>query len=413
MGTTSLASLGLGNDDLTAIGKLSEKELTPDEIADAVEQAHLSKDAINKIEGLEANSLQINYLANEERKIPVDFDISLLPYFRVWKNKLTRTFETNIKTKKIFEDIFADKIVYVDIATGNDTTGTGTISNPYKTIYKGVRTKPFDPASGGNLTVYVKAGIYSGADGFNATGAYVSNINIIGYGGLVYATHTTTTTYGYTCFETINHYVENIIFSGGKATVNMSNSAGNNPVMMFKNCAFNDSTTENGINVRRNGLYIFENCKSNNNFLDGFNYHNNDSIKNQLVIEINCKATGNGTGGGTTDNGSTMHDTGNIIRINGEYYGNSDRNIHDIENSKSWNLGVIARDGSDVAQANFVSGNGSGDITSMYLDTCSASGSNKAFDLYSNTTSFIYTYDFEDTCTTTSTYTPIAYDYKA
>ena len=60
MARVTLGELGLGADDLAAIGKLSEKGMTPEQIADAVEQAHLSKDAIGKIEGLNSSASEID-----------------------------------------------------------------------------------------------------------------------------------------------------------------------------------------------------------------------------------------------------------------------------------------------------------------------------------------------------------------
>ena len=369
---------------------------------------------LQNLKGINSSASEIDGVSLGERKIPSQLNVALCPNLRIWRNRNYGVFNTNIKAKKLFEDVFADKIVYVDIATGSDTTGNGTIGNPYRSIYKGVREKPFSPSSGGNLTVYVKAGVYNDADGFNSTGTYASKINIIGYGGLVYANHSSSSTYGYTAFETIQHYIENIVFSGGKSPVNCfnQNNPNNNTLMMFKNCGFNNSLVENGINIRRNGLYIFENCVSKNNFLDGFNYHNFDAIKNQLVIEINCKATGNGTGGGAMDNGSTMHDSGNIIRINGEYYSNSDRNIHDINNSKSWLLGCTSRDGIDITQGNFVVGVDVVDTSIMWLDSCKSSGSNKALDKYNNAPSSLYIFNFEDTCLVESTVSTSPYDYR-
>lgn len=66
-GTISLTEMGLGNADLTAIGKLSEKGMTSEQIADAVEQAHLSKSAIEKIAGLQSSASEI-----DGKVIPID-----------------------------------------------------------------------------------------------------------------------------------------------------------------------------------------------------------------------------------------------------------------------------------------------------------------------------------------------------
>lgn len=369
--------------------------------------------------GLQSSAVEINRSTLGERSVPSGFDVTKLPVFRVWRDLNKTSFKTNIKAERLFEDIHADAIVYVDIATGNDTTGDGTISNPYATIYKGVRTKPFNPSNGGKLTVYIKAGIYNGANAFNATGVYADEINIIGYGGLVYANHEVDTTYGYQAFENTKHYCENIIFSGGKSPFNCFNQPGvSNAKMMFKQCGFNNSVSENGINVKRNGIYIFEDCVAKNNHLDGFNYHNQDASKSQIVVEINCKGFSNGKigGGGNANNGSTMHDEGRIIRINGEYYDNENRNIHDVENCHSWNLGTTASNGQESGQGNFVAGIGDTDTTKMWLDSCTSSGtSNKDIDIYNGTasaTAEICTYNSDFSGGIASTVTPNPYEYN-
>lgn len=413
------------------MGTTVETRITSEQGKEAIYQAHLSKDAIekvskinssaseidaliNELKGLKASATQINYIADEERAVPDGFDISLLPYFRVWKKKGTRLFETNIKAKKVFEDVFADKIVYVDIAIGDDTTGTGTISNPYKTLYKGLSTKPLSPSNGGKLTVYVKAGTYADANGWNATNIYAAEINVIAYNGLVTSTQSVSTSYNGQIESGKKSYIEGIVFDGGKSPFNFIHAANVFTTAYFKNCAFNNSVSENGFQTVRNGLYILENCKAKGNVLDGFNYHNYDTIKNNLVIEINCQGIYNGKTG-ATNNGSTVHEETKIIRINGIYNYNSNRNIQDIGSCRSWNLGCEASYGAQTTELNFALGVGiDTDYSKMWLDNCISNGSNFGAGIYQlSVNSTLYAYEYIDNCTQASTYIPIAYDYKA
>lgn len=102
----------------------------------ALEILGKSKDVLANLEGMSASGTKIDTLSLEQRDIPEGFDISLLPNFQVWKNKNLKIFETNVKANKLFEDNFADAVVYVK-TSGNDTTGDGSFEAPYRSIYKG------------------------------------------------------------------------------------------------------------------------------------------------------------------------------------------------------------------------------------------------------------------------------------
>ena len=70
MTTKSLTELGLSSADLAAIGKLSEKNMTPDEIANAIEKiknVNSSADEINKaVNKVNYNNLQSIPFANAQ-----------------------------------------------------------------------------------------------------------------------------------------------------------------------------------------------------------------------------------------------------------------------------------------------------------------------------------------------------------
>jgi hypothetical protein len=51
-------------------------------------------------------------------------------------------------------------IIFVDVVHGNDTTGTGTSTNPYKTIGKGVSVAVANNAAGIGTQVNIQPGTY-------------------------------------------------------------------------------------------------------------------------------------------------------------------------------------------------------------------------------------------------------------
>jgi hypothetical protein len=106
------------------------------------------------------------------------------------------------------------------------------------------------------------------------------------------------------------------------------------------------------------------------------------------IFENNCRAFWNGTGAGGLNNGSTCHDGDRIIRMNGVYLFNQNRNIHDISNdTESWNLGCIAglaQSGNTNAQSwAFGVWDDPTDNTKAWLDTCVADVAPIQFSVYS------------------------------
>lgn len=178
----------------------------------------------------------------------------------------------------------------------------------------------------------------------------------------------------------ITLYFENIWFYGtqtssGGAVRLESNAAGQTPKLYMKNCV-TKYAVGNGVTCLGVSEAILQNCYSSKNLQDGFNYHIQDGIIPN-AIEINCRGFDNGTVEGSgNDNGSSIHDAGNIVRIMGQYYRNIGPNVIDIDGALSWNLRCAAYDSaSDVPAVDegFVSG-GAGTGTKMWLDHCVALG---------------------------------------
>ena len=172
-----------------------------------------------------------------------------------------------------------------------------------------------------------------------------------------------------------NHfYIEGITFEGGNSNIRIDGSDPSMKVIM-KNCKFKYTKLLNCVSAYGAEVYL-QNCEASNGNQDGFNYH----IKNGVpckVIEVNCKSHRNGRNGADQNNGSTNHDGGKTIRVNGEYFENHGPNVIDVnEDSESWNLGVVSHNStatSGISNSNFKNSNvGKG---KMWLDSCIAYGS--------------------------------------
>jgi len=205
---------------------------------------------------------------------------------------------------------------------------------------------------------------------------------------------------GYSKVEGDFHgYIEGIQFQGGSSAGfdARTSSSSDTQQLYFKNCSFKYVGSGNAYKCLGTALTIMDTCTCAFGYLDGFNYHvYNDVIP--TAIEINCTAVNNGWSASTSNNASTMHDGGKIVRINGEYSLSEGRNIHDVnDNTQSYNINVnshTSRDSTDTGSVNFSCGGGS-DITNMWLTNCISSGSNKDIrilgesNVYINTGSYL------------------------
>jgi len=135
---------------------------------------------------------------------------------------------------------------------------------------------------------------------------------------------------------------------------------------------------------------VLVDCRAVMNRRDGFNYHGAGFVVPNIV-EIGCIGNDNGHEGANgvsgSHNGSTMHEAGTIVRVNGTYLRNL-RNIHDVSDvtvgtnngywTHSWNLGCRTGESRGSAGAPD-SANGwrmghptaPGDLGRMWLYDCS------------------------------------------
>ena len=185
----------------------------------------------------------------------------------------------------------------------------------------------------------------------------------------------------------ITVYIEGLtICGGGYGGFRVTSDGSTRPTVYAKNCRFFGSLTNSAMYME-GCTSIVQNCEAAYALDDGFGYH--AKTLEPRAIEINCEGHHNGLEG-STDNGSTMHDGGCIIRVNGKYHHNRGPNVADVHNSTdSWNIGCHAWradiSGQTSQNADFVCSDSGAD---MWLDNCSAYGS--YYSLLANSTGKVY-----------------------
>lgn len=143
-------------------------------------------------------------------------------------------------------------------------------------------------------------------------------------------------------------------------------------------------STNNGLVVDGGptDMAILHNCGTHQSGADGNNYGKRSSdTEGPQIIEVGCIANNNGYGTGVSENGSTSHEGSKVVRINGRYERNKNRNVHDVNSStKSYNVGCVAKSAKNQESADdsvdwIVGINNVTSDTEMWLDGCSVEGS--------------------------------------
>lgn len=174
-------------------------------------------------------------------------------------------------------------------------------------------------------------------------------------------------------------YLEGLTVIGGNgASCRVRNVGTGRPLLVARNCKFGYAKEGNALHLLSIDS-ICENCVCCYARADGFNYHK-DTGNTALPrsIELGCIGRSNGfkgfypDGTANTDNGSTSHDGGVAIRINGQYYDNIGPNVADAgDGQQSLNLGCVAHHSkAESTQACGFQMNGDGAV--MFCDTCAA-----------------------------------------
>jgi hypothetical protein len=115
--------------------------------------------------------------------------------------------------------------------------------------------------------------------------------------------------------------MNNIRMFGGTGCV-LTAAAGVEHQFYSYECAFNAAaaTIAGGLRIAsRPAIVVHQRSVSNDNWLDGFNYHGVASSTTRSecpkVIEIDCNAERNGNDNGGANNASTAHEASQVIRL--------------------------------------------------------------------------------------------------
>lgn len=118
----------------------------------------------------------------------------------------------------------------------------------------------------------------------------------------------------------------------------------------LKNCYSGNNSLGNGIAIDNIKEAILEGCTGAYNLRDALNYHTSllsAGYESMKVLEIDCMGYETGTkwSGEYSSNGSTMHEGGTILRINGVFKKASGGVVADVNTGiRSMNIGVEASD---------------------------------------------------------------------
>jgi len=148
-------------------------------------------------------------------------------------------------------------------------------------------------------------------------------------------------------------YLEGLTVVGGKSCIYAVDSESYlTQTLIGVDCKTYYAQTNNNIYIQGVNA-LFQRCLAVGAYLDGISYHEPSTRDGDVAngFEVDCIAHDNGnrdTGShpdGVSNNGSTIHDGGKIVRINGLYYNNNGGNVADASpNTESYNYGCIAFD---------------------------------------------------------------------
>ncbi|SMQ85056.1 hypothetical protein SAMN05444673_6360 [Bacillus sp. OV166] len=206
--------------------------------------------------------------------------------------------------------------------------------------------------------------------------------------------------------KNVNLYLEGFnIYGSSTGNVYFSNSSSfKEPNLYMKNMvlkyAYGGSADANALSVLGAKNVYVQNCEASYSIKDGFNYHGQNGTSPN-VIEVNSIGYNNGDNSLrdniNVNNGSTIHDGGQIIRINGVYHDNMGANVADVHpGTKSLCLGCIADHSrstvKDMTNSNF--GTQQRDAE-MWLENCVSYGSLYGITAYTGTTMHIKNTKYE------------------
>lgn len=170
-------------------------------------------------------------------------------------------------------------------------------------------------------------------------------------------------------------YLENVELHGGYyGAYVLADIAAPLTYFRHRGCAFKYALT-NGMVTQGRILAIGQESIAAWNTEDGFVYHYYSTpLGIPLGIEVNCIGRSNGWNSTGTNNGSTTHDGGQMVRVNCSYSNNQNRQIHDVNGSLSWMVGCTVSAPRAGAICNYSFGLVGFTASIAYLDGCSSLG---------------------------------------
>jgi hypothetical protein len=146
-------------------------------------------------------------------------------------------------------------------------------------------------------------------------------------------------------------YTEGINFIGVSNVLTCAMAENMTPLWIAVDCSFGYSEglggSGGGSFRTEGGNSILLRCTGYKSRRDGFNYHQWNAILQNCGwhVEIDCVGRDNGATGEGNNQGSSLHDGGKILRINGYYARNEGPNLEDVNiNTVSYNVGCLLED---------------------------------------------------------------------
>lgn len=146
-------------------------------------------------------------------------------------------------------------------------------------------------------------------------------------------------------------YTEGLNFLGVQNVLTRATAENMTPLWVAVDCTFgygeSFGVSGGGCLRTEGGNTIFLRCTAFKSKRDGFNYHQWDAILQNCGwhVEIDCVGRDNGATGEGNNQGSSIHDGGRILRINGYYARNEGPNLEDVNiNTVSYNVGCLLED---------------------------------------------------------------------
>lgn len=174
-------------------------------------------------------------------------------------------------------------------------------------------------------------------------------------------------------------YLEGLTFLGGAIAFGAI-SASALCKLYARDSYFGYCYNSNGVSITGCGEAILQRCVCAKNKVDGFKPIENTGQYANVAL-LDCIGRSNGVPGDTSSNGYSRHDRGQSIVVNGDYFSNYGRNIHDINagvgNPLLWGLGVKAHDclATGANNINFGIGTAANPGGVAWLENCISYGS--------------------------------------